>query len=301
MRRIAALLTCHDRRADTLACLKSLYACRLPAKISLEPIVVDDGSTDGTSEAVRALYPDATLVEGDGRLYWNGGMRVAMQAALGGRYDFLLWLNDDVLLDQGAIATLLETHGRVTAEGAKDAIVVGSTCDAARRHVTYGGQIKTRGVRRRRLALAEPGDKPLLVATMNGNCVLLPAAVAGKLGNLDPAFTHGLGDYDYGLRATKAGVKVFVCPGYVGICERTPRPELPERIRASIRAQLAQVSNDKNLPYRAWFTYTRRHSPYLWILNWPRPYLGAVATAIFWKLKGAARRRPRLPDKHTAR
>jgi GT2 family glycosyltransferase len=44
---------------------------------------------------------------------------------------------------------------------------------------------------------------------MNGNVVLVPKSVMDKIGILDPVFHHDLGDVDYGLRAIKAGIKVF--------------------------------------------------------------------------------------------
>ena len=46
MPRIAVLITCHNRRVMTLACLDALVANRLPSAVTLAVILVDDGSTD---------------------------------------------------------------------------------------------------------------------------------------------------------------------------------------------------------------------------------------------------------------
>ena len=53
---------------------------------------------------------------------------------------------------------------------------------------------------------------------MNGNFTLIPAFAARRLGNLDGAFRHQLGDFDYGLRAMKAGIPIIIAPGYFGYC-----------------------------------------------------------------------------------
>ena len=45
--RLAALLTCHNRREQTLVCLRALRACTLPAGCDLAVYLVDDGSRDG--------------------------------------------------------------------------------------------------------------------------------------------------------------------------------------------------------------------------------------------------------------
>jgi len=57
MKRIVAMLTCHNRKDLTLACLNKLCSQVLPDDFSLEFVVVDDGSRDGTAEAIREAFP----------------------------------------------------------------------------------------------------------------------------------------------------------------------------------------------------------------------------------------------------
>ena len=64
-----------------------------------------------------------TVLRGDGKLYWNGGMRRAFAAAIAGDYDYCLWMNDDTTLDDGALALLLETERQVRGRG-NDAVIV---------------------------------------------------------------------------------------------------------------------------------------------------------------------------------
>src|SRR4051812_46438313 len=98
---IAVLITCFNRRETTLACLRSLGRQALPAGYVLRVFLTDDGSSDGTGDAVRREFPDVTVLQGDGKLYWVGGTMMAWNAAQPA--DFYLWLNDDVRLRAGAL------------------------------------------------------------------------------------------------------------------------------------------------------------------------------------------------------
>ena len=57
------------------------------------------------------------------------------------------------------------------------------------------------------------------VCHFNGNIVLVPMAVFKVLGNLDHYFTHSKGDFDYGMRANKAGIKIIQCGEVLGECD----------------------------------------------------------------------------------
>ena len=102
--RVVALLASHNRCEATLACLQSYFSQELPPSIVLQAVLVDDASIDDTAQAVRRAFPAVAVVDGTGALYWAGGMARAEQAALAFRADFLLWLNDDVVLDNDALA-----------------------------------------------------------------------------------------------------------------------------------------------------------------------------------------------------
>ena len=119
---IAVCMAAHNRRDRTLACLASLFAADMPAGGRLNVFLLDDGSTDGTGEAVAEAYPQVTLLRGDGACYWAGGMRRAYGAALDGPYTHFVWLNDDVELAPDALTGLLRQSDALRARtGGADA------------------------------------------------------------------------------------------------------------------------------------------------------------------------------------
>jgi len=276
MTRIAVLMTCFNRRDKTLACLESLFGQCLPERYTLHVFLVDDGSTDGTAEAVLARFPEVTVIRGDGNLYWNGGMRASMGMAMAHGHDFYLWMNDDTRLYPHALDTLLSTFVNLRERHGTPAIVVGSTRDPATGKTSYGGRRRTNNWQPLHYMLLDPAAEPIPCDTMNGNCVLIPAAVAEVVGNLESAFVHSMGDWDYGYRAAAAGFPLYIAPGYMGECHNDARDRDARAGLLTLRDRWRKVTGPKGLPFRAWMVYTRRYAGPFWFLYWVKPYLMAV-------------------------
>src|SRR5215469_12954857 len=112
MLKVATLVLNTNRREDTLACLASLRAMTYPTEI----VVVDNVSTDGSADAVRAAYPDVTVLETGTRLGYTTGnnfgfdyIRASMDV------DAVFVLNEDTLAEPDMLAHLVaefEAMGR---------------------------------------------------------------------------------------------------------------------------------------------------------------------------------------------
>jgi GT2 family glycosyltransferase len=226
--RTAVLMACHDRMPLTLRCLESLFAAaaRGHGLGGIDVFLVDDGCKDGTGDAVRSRFPQVRVLRGSGSLYWCGGMRKAWDAAAAGDYDAYLWLNDDVALHEEALAVLSSTLEEGRREDGRGGIVVGSTLSGhGEGVVTSYGAMGPSGVEK-------PGETARKIEHFNGNIVLVSRDAYDILGNLSAAYTHGLGDIDYGIRAKRKGVPVRLAAGHQGRCApntmpRWRRPDLP--------------------------------------------------------------------------
>lgn len=283
--RLAVLMTCHNRRVKTTECLRALHACLLPPGVVLEIYLVDDGSRDGTSEAVRQEFPRVRILDGDGNLFWNGGMRRAFAAAMKDGYDGYLWLNDDTILYPSALQTLLDCSRALAGlNGGRQDIVVGATCDPESGVLTYGGLVNRSRLSPRYYVHLPVSDQVQSCKTLNGNCVLVPAEVAKVIGNIDDAFIHAIGDWDYGFRARAAGFGIWMVPGFVGTCSQNPPVVIPRVEAANIRAQLRRICGPKRVPPRAWRTFVQRHYGVLWPAYFIRPYVSTVLRALAAKM-----------------
>ncbi len=272
--KITAILASHNRRSQTVACLTSVFRQRLDGDVELEIVLVDDGSSDGTAEEVHARFPQVTVVHGDGSLYWAAAMARAEREAAASRPEYLLWLNDDVVLEPDALATLLEAS-----RASPSSIVVGALRDPGTGDITYSG-VRRRGWHPLRFERVEPDGSLARCDTFNGNVVLVPRAIYEALGGIDDRFSHAAADFDYGLRALRLGFGCLVAPKPVGECAR-PTVTYPWRDRElAVRERWRLLFDRKGLPPRSLARYLRRHGGPLWPIYWAAPYARAAFASL---------------------
>lgn len=284
--RIAILMTCHNRRDTTLAGLDALMNQTAIKDLRLQVYLVDDGCTDGTGQAVKQRYPDTRVIEGSGNLFWNGGMRVAFAEAMKDYHDYYLWLNDDTMLFTHAVRTLVETTRVLQKQQGHEVIVAGSTQDSNTHLHNYGGVVRKTWWQPMFFLLVEPSDKPQACDTFNGNCVLIPKEVVEKVGNLSPVFTHGAGDFDYGLRAQSLGINCWICPWYVGTCESHEVEGSHLDLAVSTSERLKRMHSPGGLPpAREWMTFTKRHAGIMWPVYWMRTLMRVCFPRLWLKVR----------------
>jgi GT2 family glycosyltransferase len=111
------------------------------------------------------------------------------------------------------------------------------------------------------------------VDTFDGNVVLVNAAAASLLGNLDAVFEHAMADTDYGLRAGRLGIAVWLAPGTHGVCSTNALHGTFRDTTLPARQRWQLLIGRKGLPPRSWWRFTRRHGGLLWPLHFAWPYL----------------------------
>jgi GT2 family glycosyltransferase len=94
-----------NRREDTLACLASLSESTYQ---NIRIIVLDNNSTDGSVEAIRADFPDVYIINLVENLGYAGNNNVGIEEALNQGADWVMVLNEDTILNSDCLAELIK-------------------------------------------------------------------------------------------------------------------------------------------------------------------------------------------------
>ena len=260
-KKIAVLLTCFNRKDKTLACLHSFYHANMPQGYEFDIYLVDDGSTDGTSEAVKEKYSDIKIILGKGNLFWAGGMRLAWRTALGkGNYYAFLLLNDDVVLFDDFLDNLVKTEEYSLLKHQKAGIYSGATIDSRSNKTTYGGyRIKTNHLIVRN-ELLTPTDLPQKCELTNANILWVSKESVDAICIFDERYTHGIADFDYSLRAVRKGIPVYLAPHFGGICLHDHgKPWKSSSV--PLKERIAYLKSPKGIAYNEYLYYIKKHFP----------------------------------------
>jgi len=117
---LSVIIVTHNGREMALTTLRSARA-RL-GDLCAEWLVVDNGSTDGTPEAIEQAFDDVRVFRAENRGF-AAGNNVALEHAAG-RY--VLLLNPDVEIEQGTFAELVAALDRRTEVGVASVLQQGS-------------------------------------------------------------------------------------------------------------------------------------------------------------------------------
>lgn len=258
--KIAILITCFNRLDKTSSCLNDILAQEIYSNVLLDVFIVDGGSSDGTPEVIAQAFPDVHIEVHSG-LYWAGGMRAAWKMANAkDKYDYYWLINDDTHLYNFCLRDLLAADEYAIKHYGKQGIYVGSTKNPVTQSLSYGGRVLLRPEKPNSQWIEPDGHTYKECQLGNANILLVSRAVYESIGGFYEGYTHGIADYDYTMRACRAGFPVLVLPNYEGECEDDHGDNwMPQS--TSLKRRIKYLYSPKGLAYKEYLHYIKEFFP----------------------------------------
>jgi GT2 family glycosyltransferase len=244
--RLLAVVLSWNGREDTLACLDSLRGT--------ETICVDNGSTDGSADAVAERFPDVELIRTGVNLGFAAGNNVGIRRALDRGADWVALLNNDAVVAWDfahALTAAAERHPDAGVLAAK--VYVADPADVLwyaggsfNPLLGYSGRVRGAGRR-------DDGtfDEELDVEWATGAAMAVSRPALERAGLLDEELFAYMEDVDWCLRIREAGFRVIFVPtarAWHRVSASTGGAASPTSLRYHCRNTLAVSERHAPLP-----------------------------------------------------
>lgn len=212
---LSVIILNFNTRDLTLACLKTLSAFAQDEGWQL--LVVDNGSSDGSVEAIEQAFPNIELIASPTNRGYAGGNNLGLKHAHG---DNIILLNSDVLAEPSvlkALAGYLSSHPDVGAVSPRLLTQAGVAqpyafgCDPSLGYLLRRGFCSL--VLRRSVhdwGVAHPTD----VNWISGACFCVRRSVVTQVGLLDDRFFLYFEDNEWCMRMRAAGWRIVYNPSW---------------------------------------------------------------------------------------
>lgn len=248
--RVEVVTPVHNRKEITLQCLRSL--AKIDANgLDVHVIVVDDGSTDGTADAIRSEFPKIEVIKGDGSLWFTEGTNVGVRRALERDPKYILIMNDDQIFDADFLKYMIETAERHPRSVVGPLLLLWDTPHKLFQvspvwNTWLGGWRHWRS----QTVWTVP-ERPWNVGLIVGNCVLVPAQTFRKAGLMDSKRFPNFGDAEFTPRLKKLGWQLLIDPRSRVFCQpNTPLRIREKGVKQKISALIFDLKNSQNLRRR---------------------------------------------------
>jgi len=214
MKRLEVIVLNWNGLADTEALLRTLERCRAPEGWTVGLRVVDNGSSDGSAERLRASFPRVAVQALPENRRFAAGNNAGLKAALVAGADAVMLLNNDTEADPGLIERLVLALEQDPGAGAAAPLIyfaapsqriwyAGGRCDVALAHASHRG---LRRLDRGQYRSVEP------TGYLTGCCLIATRAAWERVGPLDERYFLYAEDSDWSLRARAAGFRLLFVP-----------------------------------------------------------------------------------------
>lgn len=200
-----------NNAGDTIRCLESLSGVHVPG---MRVLVVDNGSTDDSADRIRGSYPQYGMLRLDRNMGFGGGCNAGHGQAMKEGAEYVVFLNNDTVVDPGFLEPLLaplRRHGNVAVTVPRIYFMnyPGWIWYAGGEVNLLTGRVAHRGIRKKDGKLFDVSSE---TDYATGCCLAMSASDFSRSGGFDECFSMYGEDVDLSLRIRESGKKILYVP-----------------------------------------------------------------------------------------
>lgn len=221
MYKIIVIIITYNAKKWIDKCIGSTNQSTIP----LDVLIVDNGSTDGTQNHIKTLYPNIIFKQNNTNLGFGKANNIGMQYAIDNDYDYIYLLNQDAWLMPATIEKLVAIHKSNPQYG----ILSPYQLQANMEHIdkNFGMWVCSWDSNKDILEDLYFKRKKEVYAVPEVMAAhwLISKECLFKVGGFSPTFPHYGEDNNYANRTWYHGYKVGIVPNAIAVHDREYRKE----------------------------------------------------------------------------
>ncbi|MFH0749511.1 MAG: glycosyltransferase family 2 protein [Candidatus Gottesmanbacteria bacterium] len=252
---ISVIILNFNTLALTKLCIESLMRSKL-GKFSMEVIVCDNASTDGTDQMIKKEFPDVVFIQNGGNIGFAAGNNPGIKKAKG-RY--VLLLNSDTEVNENTLAAMIlfmDDHPKAGVSTCKLILMDGSMDPACHRGMptpwnafTYYTKLEKMFPKAKAFSGYHQLYKNLSTAhevdSISGAFFLVRREVIQNVGMLDEAYFMYGEDIDWAYRIKEAGWEIWYNPTVTILHKKKQSGRSHTNRERRIKTQTLFITNNK--------------------------------------------------------
>lgn len=237
MKKVLVIVVTYNGMKWMERCLGSLRSSSFP----VDSIVVDNGSTDGTPEYVRTVFPEVTVFCTGENLGFGKANNIGLCKALDEGYDYVYLLNQDAWVFPDTVGTLVEAMESDGSIGILSPMQMAACVD--RPDPRFRRRCPKEAFLDVKKGVGRLYEVPFVMAAH----WMVSAACVKKVGGFSPAFPHYGEDDNFIHRARYKGFRVGIHSGATAVHDRETRPmSKATHMKLKGIASVVKISNPLN-------------------------------------------------------
>ena len=205
---VAIILLNWNNSDYTVECIKSLFDITY---LNKKIIVVDNASTDKSIDNLKQYLPKINIITNEKNLGFTGGNNVGIKMALNEKFDFIMLLNNDTIVDKAFLEPLLSSFEFDTA--AVQPLILNyhnkETIWNCGGHINKTfGIFSTYGKNKSIKSFKNKEEK--FTEWISGCCFMIRSSAVNEVGLLDDEFFVYFEDVDWSLRLRSKDYKLKI-------------------------------------------------------------------------------------------